>query len=108
VLLLDEPSSGLDVRETEELVSTLTEVVRERGVSLLIVEHDVEMVIGMSDVVHVLDFGVKIAEGAPSLIRADPAVRAAYLGEEIERAEPRRTEQTEAVAGGDNTREERA
>jgi branched-chain amino acid transport system ATP-binding protein len=107
VLLLDEPSSGLDVRETEELVSTLTEVVRERGVSLLIVEHDVELVISMSDVVHVLDFGVKIAEGAPSLIRDDPAVRAAYLGEDIELAEPRRTEQTVAVAGGDNTREER-
>jgi branched-chain amino acid transport system ATP-binding protein len=84
VLLLDEPSSGLDMRETEELAATLVGVVRDRGVSLLLVEHDVELVLGMCDVVHVLDFGVKISAGPPAEVRADPAVRAAYLGEEIE------------------------
>jgi branched-chain amino acid transport system ATP-binding protein len=84
VLLLDEPSSGLDVRETEELVATLQRVVSDHGVSLLLVEHDVEMVLGMCDFVHVLDFGVKIATGRPAEVRRDPAVRAAYLGEEID------------------------
>ena len=84
VLLLDEPSSGLDVRETEEVAEVLKSVVRDHGVSLLMVEHDVELVLGMSDAVHVLDFGVKIAGGTPAEVRRDPAVRAAYLGEEID------------------------
>jgi branched-chain amino acid transport system ATP-binding protein len=87
VLLLDEPSSGLDVRETEEVAAVLQSVVRDHGVSLLLVEHDVELVLGMCDAVHVLDFGVKIAGGTPAQVRSDPAVRAAYLGEEIDKAE---------------------
>jgi branched-chain amino acid transport system ATP-binding protein len=82
VLLLDEPSSGLDVQETAELAETLCQVVADHGVSLLLVEHDVELVLGMCQVVHVLDFGVPISSGSPAEIRADPAVRAAYLGEE--------------------------
>ena len=87
VLLLDEPSSGLDVRETEELSATLQQVVSDHGVSLLLVEHDVPLVLRMCDQVHVLDFGIQIAAGTPAQIRNDPAVRAAYLGEEIDRAE---------------------
>jgi len=82
VLMLDEPSSGLDVRETGELAETLMRVVEERGLSLLLVEHDVDLVLGMCDTVNVLDFGVMIASGPPDAIRDDPAVRAAYLGEE--------------------------
>lgn len=80
VLLLDEPSSGLDARETDQLVATLSTIVADRGVSLLLVEHDVDLVVGISDLVHVLDFGTTIYEGPPDQVRADPAVRAAYLG----------------------------
>ena len=92
VLLLDEPSSGLDVRETAEVAEVLKSVVRDHGVSLLMVEHDVELVLGMSDAVHVLDFGVKIAGGTPAEVRRDPAVRAAYLGEEIDKPAVQRAE----------------
>ncbi|WP_395111030.1 ABC transporter ATP-binding protein [Actinomadura sp. SCN-SB] len=82
VLLLDEPSSGLDGRETEELAATLARVNADHGVSLLLVEHDVELVLGMCGTVYVLDFGAMIRSGPPEEIRSDPAVRAAYLGAE--------------------------
>jgi branched-chain amino acid transport system ATP-binding protein len=80
ILLLDEASSGLDARETDELAGVLRRVVHELGISLLLVEHDVDLVLGLSDRVVVLDFGVCIATGTPAQIREDPAVRAAYLG----------------------------
>lgn len=83
-LLLDEPSSGLDAAETAELQGVLQRMVDERGVSLVMVEHDVEMVLGMADYVYVLDFGSLIAEGTPEEIRNSPGVRAAYLGEQVE------------------------
>jgi branched-chain amino acid transport system ATP-binding protein len=82
VLLLDEPSSGLDAQETEQVVEVFRLAVERRGVSLLLVEHDMSMVLGLCDHVNVLDFGVKIAAGTPGEVRADPAVKAAYLGEE--------------------------
>jgi branched-chain amino acid transport system ATP-binding protein len=82
VLLLDEPSSGLDSRETDQVIEVFRLATERRGVSLLLVEHDMSIVLGLCDQVHVLDFGVKIAAGTPDEIRADPAVRAAYLGEE--------------------------
>ena len=82
VLLLDEASSGLDAAETDELAIVLKNLVERRGVSLLLVEHDVELVLGLADWVYVLDFGVLIAQGTPDDIRNDPTVRSAYLGEQ--------------------------
>ena len=80
VLLLDEPSSGLDAHETAEIAAVFARLRAERGLSLLLVEHNVEMVLGLADRVSVLDFGRCIAEGTPAEIRDDAAVQAAYLG----------------------------
>jgi branched-chain amino acid transport system ATP-binding protein len=82
VVLLDEPSSGLDGHETAQLGAALRTVVEEEKVSLLLVEHDVAMVLGLSSQVAVLDFGVRIAYGTPDEIRNNPDVRAAYLGDD--------------------------
>ena len=87
VLLLDEPSSGLDAQETAQVTEIFRLAVERRGVSLLLVEHDMSMVLGLCDYVNVLDFGVRIASGTPDQIRTDPVVRAAYLGEENASAE---------------------
>jgi ABC-type branched-subunit amino acid transport system ATPase component len=82
VLLLDEPFSGLDVRETEQVLAGLVRTVKEHDVSLLLVEHDVAVVLGISTTVYVLDFGMLIASGTPEHIRTNAVVRTAYLGVE--------------------------
>ncbi len=81
LLLLDEPSSGLDARETQELVRTLRAVREERGTAVLLVEHDIEMVESFAHRLVVLEFGAVIAEGAPDAVMHDRVVRDAYLGE---------------------------
>jgi branched-chain amino acid transport system ATP-binding protein len=81
LLLLDEPSSGLDRHETEALAATLLDVQRERGIAILLVEHDVELVRGFVQRVYVLDFGTLIASGPTQEVFADSAVRRAYLGD---------------------------
>jgi ABC-type branched-subunit amino acid transport system ATPase component len=83
VLLLDEPLSGLDIKASENLLTVFRQIVDQPGpaVSLIMVEHDVAAVLSLSDIVFVLDFGERIAVGSPDMIRNDPAVRAAYLGD---------------------------
>jgi sulfate-transporting ATPase len=80
VLLLDEPASGLGSRERSELATLIRSLANERGVGILLVEHDVSMVLAVCDRIVVLDFGRKIAEGVPSDIESDALVRQAYLG----------------------------
>jgi branched-chain amino acid transport system ATP-binding protein len=81
LVLLDEPSSGLDRNETDELAETLRTVQQERGVAILLVEHDVDLVRNLVERVFVLDFGTLIASGPTSSVFADSAVRRAYLGD---------------------------
>jgi branched-chain amino acid transport system ATP-binding protein len=81
MLLLDEPTQGMshtDTRETETLIRGLS---RDHGLSILLVEHDVDLVMQLSDHVVVMHQGQKLAEGAPTEVRANPAVQAAYFGE---------------------------
>ena len=80
VLLLDEPSSGLDRQETARLARTLREVQAEQGFAILLVEHDVEFVAGFTERAYVLDFGVMIAEGSTAEVLQSDIVREAYLG----------------------------
>jgi branched-chain amino acid transport system ATP-binding protein len=79
LLLLDEPAAGLNPAETERL-GTLLRDIRDEGVTVLFVEHDMNLVMGIADTVVVLDFGEKIAEGTPDEIQRHPRVLEAYLG----------------------------
>jgi ABC-type branched-subunit amino acid transport system ATPase component len=82
VVLLDEPLSGLDANEAARLADVLRRTVSDEGISLLLVEHDVAMVLSLCSRIFVLDFGQLIAEGTPDEVRHDAAVKAAYLGDD--------------------------
>ena len=86
LLCLDEPAAGLNPRESEALNVLLRQIRDEAGVSLLLIEHDMGVVMGVSDDIVVLDYGRKIAEGTPEAVRNNPAVIAAYLGVDEEEA----------------------
>jgi branched-chain amino acid transport system permease protein len=81
LLLLDEPAAGLRLKEKQALGQVLAQL-REEGMSLLLVEHDMDFVMTLTDRIVVVEFGTKLTEGAPEVVREDPAVRAAYLGVE--------------------------
>ena len=81
LLLLDEPAAGLRLKEKEGLADVLRQL-RGEGLSILLVEHDMDLVMGLVDRIVVMEFGTKLIEGTPDEVQATPAVRAAYLGTE--------------------------
>jgi len=83
LLLLDEPAAGMNPQETIELEALIQEISSE-GQSILLIEHDMKLVMSLSDRIFVMDYGKKIAQGTPLEIRKNPAVIKAYLGEEVD------------------------
>ena len=84
ILLLDEPAAGMNPQETKELDDLIVQIRDKEGVSILLIEHDMKLVMSLSDNIYVVDYGKKIAQGTPEEIKNDPDVIKAYLGEELD------------------------
>jgi branched-chain amino acid transport system ATP-binding protein len=82
LLLLDEPMAGMNIEEKEDMVRFIVEIRQERGITVVLIEHDLGVVMDISDFIYVLDFGELIGAGTPQEIAADPKVIEAYIGEE--------------------------
>jgi branched-chain amino acid transport system ATP-binding protein len=85
VLLMDEPVAGMNAEETEDMARFILDIKEERDVTIVMIEHDMNMIMDISDHVAVVNFGQKIAEGAPQEVQGHPEVIKAYLGEKKER-----------------------
>lgn len=83
LLLLDEPAAGMNPQETQELDQLIRKIRDEEGITILLIEHDMKLVMNLSERIYVMDYGSRIATGTPMEIKNNPAVIKAYLGEEV-------------------------